>query len=47
MLDLFFGPAYNSGKIRAEGSADEDDFNVSGGIDGFGLRTGITLGFRF
>jgi hypothetical protein len=47
MLDLFIGPAYNSGKIKAEGNADEEDFNISGGIDGFGLRTGLTLGFRF
>ncbi|THU34812.1 DUF3575 domain-containing protein [Niastella caeni] len=47
MLDLFAGPAYNSGTVKAEGTADEDNFNISGGIDGFGVRTGITLGFRF
>lgn len=47
MLDLFIGPAYNSGKVKVEDGADEDDFNISGGIEGFGLRTGLTLGFRF
>jgi hypothetical protein len=47
MLDLFIGPAYNSGTVKAEGNADEDDFKISSGIDGFGLRTGLTLGFRF
>jgi hypothetical protein len=47
MLDLFLGPAYNSGKIKAEDGADEEEFDISGGIDGFGIRTGITLGFRF
>ena len=45
VLDLFVGPSYNSGKFENEG--DEDEFNVKAGIDGFGLRTGITLGFSF
>ena len=45
VLDLFVGPSYNSGKIK--GSSDEDEFDVSSGIDGFTLRTGITIGFRF
>ena len=45
VLDLFVGPAYNSGKFENEG--DEDEFNVKAGIDGFGIRTGITLGFSF
>jgi hypothetical protein len=45
VLDIFAGPAYNSGKFKNE--ADEDSFTIKGGIDGFGLRTGITLGFAF
>lgn len=45
VLDLFVGPSYNSGKFKNE--ADEDDFDITSGIDGFGLRTGITIGFGF
>ncbi len=45
VLDLFAGPAYNSGKFK--NSADEQHFDVAGSIDGFGVRTGITLGFAF
>lgn len=45
VLDIFVGPAYNSGKFKSE--SDENVFDIKGGIDGFGLRTGITLGFAF
>jgi hypothetical protein len=44
-LDLFAGPSVN--KINFSNDADEDDFEVSGGMKGTGLRTGITLGFSF
>ncbi|WP_423149176.1 DUF3575 domain-containing protein [Rubrolithibacter danxiaensis] len=44
-LDLFFGPSFNSGKYKAE-SGDED-IDISGGINGFGLRTGLSLGLGF
>jgi len=44
VLDLFAGPAYNSIKFK---SGNEADFDIKGGIKGFGLRTGITLGFSF
>jgi hypothetical protein len=46
-LDLFAGPAYNSGKVKSKGTADEESFNISSGIEGFGVRTGLTLGFSF
>jgi Protein of unknown function (DUF3575) len=46
VLDLFVGPSYNSGKIKAD-DGNDDEFDVKGGIDGFGLRTGITIGFSF
>jgi hypothetical protein len=46
VLDLFAGPAYNSGKVKSD-SGNESEFNVSAGISGFGVRTGITLGFAF
>jgi hypothetical protein len=45
VLDLFAGPSYNSGRFKND--ADEDQFDVSSGINGFGIRTGITLGFAF
>lgn len=45
VLDLFAGPAYNSGKVKDK--TGNGDFDVAGSIDGFGLRTGITLGFAF
>lgn len=45
VLDIFAGPAYNSGKVKEK--TGNTDFDVAGSIDGFGLRTGITLGFAF
>ena len=45
VLDLFVGPSFNSGKFKDE--SDEEEFEIKGGINGFGLRTGITLGFAF
>lgn len=45
VLDIFAGPAYNSAKFKND--SDEEDFDVSGAVSGFGLRTGITLGFAF
>jgi hypothetical protein len=45
VLDIFAGPSFNSGKIKDKSGNSE--FDVVGSIDGFGLRTGITLGFAF
>ena len=45
VLDLFVGPSYNSGKVKDKSGNGE--FDVVGSIDGFGIRTGITLGFAF
>ncbi len=45
-LDLFAGPAFNSGKVKAT-DGESDEFDVKAGIDGFGVRTGITIGFGF
>lgn len=44
VLDLFFGPAYNSGNYKVKTGNEPD---IKGGIEGFGLRTGIALGFGF
>ena len=45
VLDIFAGPAFNAGKFKSD--ADEDEFDLTFGMNGFGLRTGITLGFGF
>jgi hypothetical protein len=45
VLDLFAGPSYNSGKFKS--SDGNPEFDIKGGINGFGVRTGITLGFAF
>lgn len=45
VLDIFAGPSYNSGKVKDKSGS--GDFDVAGSIDGFGLRTGIALGFAF
>ncbi len=45
VLDLFVGPSFNSGKVKDKSG--NSDFDVVGSIDGFGLRTGITIGFAF
>jgi hypothetical protein len=44
VLDLFFGPSFNSGDLKVK-TGNEPDLN--GGIDGMGIRTGIALGFGF
>jgi len=44
VLDVFAGPSYNSIKFR---NGNEDDFDIKGGIKGFGLRSGIAIGFSF
>nr|WP_276901522.1 DUF3575 domain-containing protein [Pedobacter kyonggii] len=45
VLDIFFGPSYNNGSYKATQGNNEPD--IKGGIEGFGLRTGIALGFGF
>ena len=45
-LDMFIGPAYNSGKVKVTNGS-EDEFDLSGAFDGFGIRTGLTLGVAF
>ena len=44
-LDLFFGPSYNNGEYKASQGSNEPE--IKGGIEGFGLRTGVTIGFGF
>lgn len=45
VLDLFLGPAFNSGTYKQEyGNGDPE---ISGAIDGFGIRVGLAIGFGF
>lgn len=44
VLDLFFGPSYNNGSYNVKSGTEPE---IKGGIDGFGLRAGLTLGFGF
>ncbi len=43
-FDIFLGPSYSFGNVEVTDGNDNFDL---GGVDGFGLRTGITLGFAF
>lgn len=45
VLDLFAGPIYNSGNVKTD--ANEDQFDLKAGVNGFGARLGISLGFGF
>jgi hypothetical protein len=46
VLDAFAGPNYNAGKLS--NISDAAIFNKPGfGIDGFGIRAGLSLGFGF
>jgi hypothetical protein len=44
-LDLFAGPSYNKAKFKND--SDDDTFDIKGGFTGFGIRTGLTIGFGF
>jgi hypothetical protein len=46
-LDIFLGPSYSTGKVKAEAGSDSDSFDVAGSFNGFGIRSGITLGIAF
>jgi hypothetical protein len=47
-LDTFFGPSYNSNvtKLKASSGEASESFDL-GSFQGFGLRTGVTLGVAF
>lgn len=45
LLNVFAGPSFNH--LRFENNNEEDDFDLQSGMKGFGMRTGITLGFSF
>ena len=45
-LDLFAGPGYNAGNIKYDDET-QNEFDVKGGVDGFGFRAGLTIGLGF
>ncbi|RYZ24669.1 MAG: DUF3575 domain-containing protein [Sphingobacteriales bacterium] len=46
-LDLFIGPSINTGKIKYEDNNGSNNTEVPGSLNGFGVRTGVTLGIAF
>jgi hypothetical protein len=44
-IDLFAGPSYNSGSVKIKSGT--DTFDLPGGVNGFGLRAGLTIGIAF
>lgn len=44
-LDIFLGPSYNSGKVKIKSGDEITD--IPGTFEGFGLRTGLTVGLAF
>jgi len=47
-IDVFLGPSYNAGSIKAADDSDDPDYEFSGNMfDGFGIRWGLTFGFAF
>ena len=43
-LDGFVGPSFSGGKVKTTSG---NSFDVSGGLNGFGVRLGLTLGLAF
>ncbi|HZH96998.1 MAG TPA: DUF3575 domain-containing protein [Flavisolibacter sp.] len=44
-FDIFLGPSYNNGKLKV--TSGDDILEIPATLNGFGLRTGITLGIAF
>lgn len=44
-LDVFLGPSYNSGDVKVKSG--ESEFDIPQAFEGFGIRSGITLGIAF
>ena len=44
-LDAFIGPSYNHGDVKV--TAGQDEFNLPGGVNSFGVRTGVSIGIAF
>jgi hypothetical protein len=46
-LDIFAGPSYNSGQLKVTDTQDPSTYSVPSTFNGFGLRSGVTLGIAF
>jgi hypothetical protein len=44
-VDIFAGPSYNSGTVKVTNGT--DNFDLPGGLNGFGVRAGLTVGIAF
>ena len=44
-IDVFSGPAYN--RLKFDVKENIEEFDVRSSMKGFGLRTGVTIGFTF
>lgn len=44
-IDLFIGPSLSSGTIKVKSGT--DNFDLPFGIEGFGIRSGLTVGIAF
>ncbi|GAB4091537.1 DUF3575 domain-containing protein [Flaviaesturariibacter terrae] len=44
-LDLFIGPSYSTGTVKYDDGA--GNTSIPGSLNGFGVRTGVTLGVAF
>ncbi|MEY2638879.1 MAG: hypothetical protein RIR90_361 [Bacteroidota bacterium] len=44
-VDMFAGPSYNTGSVKVIDGT--DNFDLPGGVNGFGVRAGLTVGIAF
>jgi hypothetical protein len=45
LLNLFAGPSFN--EVTFKNKTQQDDYDLKAGMKGFGIRSGISLGFTF
>lgn len=46
-LDVFLGPSYNGGTVKAKSNTMPEESFDPGPFDGFGVRAGVTFGLAF
>lgn len=44
-LDIFAGPSYSSGSFEYKDGGSSSDFDTNWGVEGFGIRVGLAVGF--
>lgn len=45
ILDAFIGPSYNHGDVKV--TSGQNEFDLPGGVNSFGVRTGVSIGIAF